>query len=226
MAMENATATPQALEQRPARRIWRYLALAAVVAFICLLLYGLLSKGTSDRIDQALNEGRAVAAPGFNLEVLEKGQLPPRLARGLGPAMADGKLSTSELKGTPFVLNLWASWCEPCRQEARPLQSAWQAAQRKGVLFQGLDIQDLRPDARAFLSEFGTTYPSVREADREVAKEYGATGIPETFFIDSRGNVVGHVIGAIDNKQIAAGVGAAATGEVAGVGEGGEQREK
>lgn len=196
-----------------------------VVGFIALLAYGLVSKGTSDRIDQALRDGRAVAGPSFDLELLQVGELPPRLERRLRPALADGRLSLAELRGTPVVLNMWASWCTPCRAEAKPLENAWKMVGRRGVLFLGLDIQDLRSDARDFLEEFGVSYPSVRESDREVADSYGATGIPETFFIDARGDVVGHVIGAVAPKQLAAGVGAAVSGEIAGVDSGGERSE-
>ena len=196
--------------------------LVAVVALMALLTYGLLSKGTSDRIDRALRDGRATPAPTFNHELLERGTLPASLVPAFDRATSAGRLNLARLRGTPVVLNLWASWCTPCRDEAKPLERAWRVAGKRGVLFLGLNIQDLRGDARAFIDEFGSTYPSVREPGRSVAKSYGATGFPETFFIDRRGRVVGHVIGAIAPKQIAAGVAAAATGRVAGVGDGGE----
>ena len=205
------------------RKAARVAAVALVICFIALLAYGLASKGTSDRIDQALRDGRAVAAPSFDLELLQTGELPPRLARRLRPALADGRLSLAELRGTPVVFNMWASWCTSCRSEANPLENAWNTVGRRGMLFLGLDIQDLRSDAHEFLKEFDVTYPSVRESDRAVADSYGATGIPETFFIDGEGDVVGHVIGAVSAKQLAAGVAAAVSGRVAGVGSGGQR---
>lgn len=204
------------------RRPWgRWVALGVAALFLALLVYGLASKGPDDLIDSNLAKGRAPLAPGFTLEVLERGELPPRVARTLGPAMADGRVSVEELRGIPVVLNLWASWCTPCREESPRLRKGWERLGPRGVAFLGLNIQDLRGDARDFSREFGLTYPSVRDARRGVADTYGATGIPETFFVDARGRVVGHVIGVVSEAQLAAGVQAALTGQVAGTVSGG-----
>jgi thiol-disulfide isomerase/thioredoxin len=200
----------------------RWIVLALVAAFLALLAYGLLSKGTDDRIDQALSSGRAASAPSFSLEVLDRGTLPGRLKRSIAPALADDHLSIAELKGVPVVLNLWASWCTPCRQEAARLEQGWRALGPRGVLFLGLDIQDVRGDGEAFIRKYGATYPSVREPGREVANSYGATGIPETYFIDSRARVVAHVIGVVSKRQLAQGAVAAASGRVAGRSSGGD----
>jgi cytochrome c biogenesis protein CcmG, thiol:disulfide interchange protein DsbE len=202
--------------------VGRWLVLALVAGFIALLTYGLLSKGTDERIDESLAAGRAATAPSFSLEVLDKGSLPPRLARGAGPGLADGHLSLAELRGVPVVLNLWASWCTPCRQEAARLERGWRVLGPRGVLFLGLDIQDVRGDGEGFLHKYGTTYPSVREPGRDVANSYGATGIPETYFIDADGRVVAHVIGVVSARQLAQGAVAAATGRVAGRSTGGD----
>src|SRR3981189_144645 len=100
--MQIATSTHRI---HPGRRI----GLALVAAFLALLTYGLLSKGTDDRIDQALASGRAAAAPAVSLEVLDQGALPARLAGPVGVATGDRRLSLAELRGVPVVLNLWAS---------------------------------------------------------------------------------------------------------------------
>ena len=92
----------------------------------------------------------------------------------------------------------------------------------KGILFLGLDIQDLSGDALRFIRKHGATYPSVREPGRDVANSYGATGIPETYFIDRRGRVVAHVIGVVSTAQLAEGARATMTGRVAGRSIGGE----
>jgi thiol-disulfide isomerase/thioredoxin len=156
----------------------RWLVLVLVAGFLALLTYGLLSKGTDDRIDQALASGRAATAPSFSLEVLDSGTLPPRIATPVSPALADRRLALGELRGMPVVLNLWASWCTPCREEAARLERGWRALGPRGVLFLGLDIQDVRGDGEGFIRKYGATYPSVREPGREVANSYGATGIP------------------------------------------------
>src|SRR3954451_13274423 len=200
----------------PARRLHggRWAVVALVVAFLALLTYGLLSKGTDDRIDKALASGRAPAAPHFALEVLGRGSLPPRLQRSVGPEIAGDRLSLAQLRGVPVVLNMWASWCSPCREEAARLERGWRAAGPAGVLFLGLDIQDLRGDARSFARKYGATYPSVRDSGRDVANSYGATGIPETYFIDEQGRVVAHARGPVDTEQLRAGVEAARTGRI------------
>jgi cytochrome c biogenesis protein CcmG/thiol:disulfide interchange protein DsbE len=196
----------------------RWAVYALVAAFLALLAYGLLSKGNDDRIDDALASGHSIAAPGFSLEVLTPGRLPPRLARSVPP----DRLSLADLRGIPVVLNLWASWCTPCREEAPRLEQAWRTLGPRGVLFLGLDIQDLRGDAQGFIEKHGATYPSVREPGRDVANSYGATGIPETYFIDRRGRVVAHVIGVVSTAQLAEGARATMTGRVAGRSTGGE----
>jgi cytochrome c biogenesis protein CcmG, thiol:disulfide interchange protein DsbE len=129
-----------------------------------------------------------------------------------------------ELRGTPVVLNFWASWCAPCRVEAPVLERGWRQAGRQGVLFVGLNLQDVTGDARNFLREFGVTYLNVREPDDETLRRYGATGLPETYFISAGGDVVAHVIGAIDEVQLSTGIDAARNGRPAKAREGGERQ--
>jgi cytochrome c biogenesis protein CcmG, thiol:disulfide interchange protein DsbE len=204
------------------RRGWgRWAVIIGVGLFIALLVYGLESRGPDDAIDSALSEGRAATAPAFDLEVLDRGTIPPRLRDALGVALSDGRVSLAELRGTPVVLNLWASWCTPCREEAPRLQQGWERWGRRGLAYLGLNIQDLRGDARGFAEKFGLTHPSVRDARRGVADSYGATGIPETFFVDARGRVVGHVIGVVSERELDVGAAAAVEGRVIGTVTGG-----
>lgn len=209
---------------RPGRRWPRYLATAAVLLFVGLLVFGLLSKGASKRIDEALARGSAPQAPGFELPVLETGRLSPPLARKLRRPLADGSLSLAELRGVPFVLNFWASWCIPCREEAPTLESGWRRFGPRGILLLGLNMQDITDDARSFLEKFEVTYPTIRDQGNDVAQDYGATGVPETYFISARGRVVGHVIGVVSEEQLAEGERAAAAGQVAGARTGGARR--
>jgi cytochrome c biogenesis protein CcmG, thiol:disulfide interchange protein DsbE len=200
------------------------MAIGAVVLLVALLAYGLLSKGANRRIDEALAEGRSSPAPSFELPVLEPGRLAMSLARQVEGPLADGSLSLGELRGTPLVLNFWASWCIPCREEAPLLESGWRHFGRRGVLFIGLNMQDLTSDARGFLSEFEIRYPTIRDQGNGVAQSYGVTGVPETYFIDARGRVVAHVIGVVSEEQLRDGAEAARTGRVVGSSEGGARR--
>jgi cytochrome c biogenesis protein CcmG/thiol:disulfide interchange protein DsbE len=202
----------------------RILATTAMVGFLGLLGFGLATKGESTRVDESLASGEAPLAPSFDLPILDSGTLQSGLERDLSAPFADDRLSLAELEGTPFVLNFWASWCIPCRDEAPVLEQGWQRYGPKGVLFLGLNMQDLTDDAHAFLDEFGITYPSIREPSNEIARAYGATGIPETYFISRRGRVVGHVIGVVSERQLKAGAIAAEAGRVLGTESGGARR--
>ena len=195
-----------------ARTASRAVLLTLVVLFVALLAYGLLSKAPDKTIDSALADGRSVAAPGFALRVLERGK-PGPLSDVWSRAAADGTVDLRELRGTPLALNFWASWCDPCRSEAPLLERGWKQARAQGVLLVGLDQQDAPDNARAFIREFGLTFPHVREAGRDSARRWGVTGIPETFFIDARGRIVGHVIGVVNAQQFDAGVRAARAGK-------------
>jgi cytochrome c biogenesis protein CcmG, thiol:disulfide interchange protein DsbE len=201
----------------------RWLGVLATIGFTGLLVYGVTAQAPDRTIDDALARAEAVDAAGFDLDVLQRGRVSGTLAPVVDRAAADGRIALGELRGTPVVLNFWASWCDPCRVEAPVLERGWRAASRQGVLFVGLDMQDVRDDAREFLSEFSITYPNVHEAGKEVSRDYGVTGLPETFFISSDGRVVGHVIGALDRAQLTAGVMAARSGRPQQAAPGGEQ---
>jgi len=200
------------------------MAIGIVVLFLGLLAYGLISKAPDTSIDESLAHQRPIPAPGFALPVLTHGDLGPRLSAEIDPALSDGQLSLTELRGTPVVLNFWASWCVPCRQEAPILERAWLGARSRGVLFLGLNMQDLTPDARAFISSYHNSYPNVRDQGDDVAHNWGVTGVPETYFITARSKVVGHVIGVVDPTDLSQGIAAASSGQVIGSVVGGEKR--
>jgi cytochrome c biogenesis protein CcmG, thiol:disulfide interchange protein DsbE len=209
---------------RVRRHAVRILVILGVGLFLGLLAYGLVTSAPSTRLDESLAGGEAAEAPDFELSVLEEGTLPKSLEPRLTSAMADDRLSLRELRGTPVVLNFWASWCIPCREEAPLLEKGWQRYGPRGILFLGLNMQDLTDDARDFLEEFGITYPTIRDPINDVARDYGATGIPETYFISRQGKVIGHVIGVVSKRQLANGAIAARTGDVMGTEAGGARR--
>jgi cytochrome c biogenesis protein CcmG, thiol:disulfide interchange protein DsbE len=113
-------------------------------------------------------------------------------------ALFDGGTARLEdLRGKVVFVNFWASWCPPCRDEARMLEAAWQAYRDRDVVFVGANIQDQEPNARAFLEEFGVTYPNGIDRGSRVAIDYGVWGLPETFIIDRTGRITYKHVGGI-----------------------------
>jgi cytochrome c biogenesis protein CcmG/thiol:disulfide interchange protein DsbE len=135
-----------------------------------------------------------------------------------------GTLSLKDLRGKAVLVNFWASWCLECRVEAPALEAGWQTYKDKEVVFVGVDIQDKEPDARAFIREFGITYPNGWDVSGKVAVNYGVWGIPETFFLDKEGRITYKHVGAVERGTIIAKVNDAMQGIVsAGEGKGNYQ---
>ncbi len=122
----------------------------------------------------------------------------PALASGSAPAFElhtfDGKtVSLADLHGKPIVLNFWASWCQPCRQEAPILEAAWEQYRTQGVMVIGVDYVDTEPEAKKYLDEFKITYPNGPDLRSEVSSAYHITGVPETYFITRDGKLLSGV---------------------------------
>jgi cytochrome c biogenesis protein CcmG/thiol:disulfide interchange protein DsbE len=126
-------------------------------------------------------------------------------AAGSAPAFTvttfDGEtISSADLLGKGVVLNFWASWCDPCREEADLLQANWERERENGIVFVGLDYLDQEPAALAYMEEFGITYPSGQDLQSNAARRYGIKGVPETFFINPEGAITEIVIGPITGQ--------------------------
>ena len=111
----------------------------------------------------------------------------------------EGKeVSLAGLKGTPVVLNFWASWCYPaCYEEAPLLESTWRKYKDQGLMVVGVDIQDKEPNAREFIKQFSFTFPNGPDPGSKVSIDYGVYGVPETFFIDRQGRIAYKHVGAL-----------------------------
>ena len=156
-------------------------AVAVVVALLGLLIWK-VAQGDS-AVTKELARGGAPVAPLFTLERLD----------------GKGDLAIESLRGKTVVLNFWASWCAPCRDEMPLLQQGSKRWEGRNVVFVGIDIDDLRGDARSFLERFGVTYPNVYDGKSSTVGRYGATGVPETYFIDTAGKIRYRIAGPVED---------------------------
>jgi len=146
--------------------------------------------------------GRLSRAGAFAVVFLVLGVLGWGLARSRGGPVSSGEapdftltgfsgeaVRLSDLRGQVVVVNFWASWCPPCREEAAYLESTWRKYEGQGVIFLGVDYVDTEPEALAYLAEFGITYLNGPDLGTRIAQAYRIRGVPETFFIDKGGQV-------------------------------------
>lgn len=121
-------------------------------------------------------------------------QAPP-LDAGLAPqfelkTFSGETVKLADLRGKAVVVNFWASWCIPCRDEAPALQAMWQKYKDQGVVILGVDYVDTESEAKKFIQEFGQTYPNGPDIGTEISHKYKITGVPETYFITREGQVM------------------------------------
>lgn len=156
--------------------------ICAVLALFALLAYGLAQNEPDRSAEDALARGEREAAPSLELPTLD----------------GDGRAALADYRGKVVVLNFWASWCEPCRDES-PLLERWhrRMAGRGGSVL-GVDVIDTTSDARAFIEEYGLTYPMLKDRDGDTLESFGIVAYPETFVIDRDGRIAATRRGPVD----------------------------
>jgi cytochrome c biogenesis protein CcmG, thiol:disulfide interchange protein DsbE len=176
---------PATTLQRVRPRVYWPLSIAAT-ALVALLSYGVVSTGPDTSIDEQIAAGERVQAPVSDL-------------RELG---GDGTGSLADHKGKVVVLNVWASWCPPCRSEMPLLQRAHERIAAQNALVLGIDSQDVSEDAVRFLRDNEIEFPSLRDRDGEYADDLGVSALPETFLIDRDGKIAALRRGTIDEAWL------------------------
>jgi cytochrome c biogenesis protein CcmG/thiol:disulfide interchange protein DsbE len=154
----------------------RWIITATAIGFLLILGYGLRSQFVS-----------AVGAPtpDFTLSLFD-----------------GGELSLADQRGLVVVVNFWASWCSPCRDEAPALERVWREYEDKGVIFVGVNVKDITVNAMAFIEEFDITYPNGPDPYDRISKAYRVIGVPETFLIAKDGNLAKQYIGPITEAEL------------------------
>jgi cytochrome c biogenesis protein CcmG/thiol:disulfide interchange protein DsbE len=147
----------------------------AAAALLALLAFGVASQGVSTSLDSQLARGIRPPAPDAHT-----------LLPGLGSSRS---VTLADLRGQVVVINLFASWCQPCQAESPILESAQRQFAKEHATVLGVTYRDTTSDAAQFVRQQHIDYPVVRDVGGGFARAYGANGIPETFVIDRRGRV-------------------------------------
>jgi thiol-disulfide isomerase/thioredoxin len=158
-------------------RVRSVIAVLVAVAIVAFLVFGLLSKGNS-----RLAVGEAAPSPSL-----------PKLGEA-----GDGSLK--EYRGKWVLVNFWASWCEPCRDEAPALERFQGEHAGKNFTVVGIDTQDISDDGAKFAKEFKLTYPLLHDGNGDNGHEFGTTGVPENYLLEPNGKLAWFEPAPVDAK--------------------------
>jgi DsbE subfamily thiol:disulfide oxidoreductase len=177
--------TPSSSADAPPRRPWLLAAIAVAVVVVVGALAALVIAGSdSDEPDARPEPG------GRTCEVaVEPATSPDAAPQFRVPGLDGGCIDLADFRGKPVVLNFWASWCTPCREEFPLLKEANDRYRDDGLEIIGISYRDIDDDARRFADDEGADWLLGFDEDNEVAQEYGVRPIPQTFFIDRDGNI-------------------------------------
>jgi len=159
------------------KRTGLIIAFAIILALLALLAWGLK---------------KAQAGP------IQKGAAPDFSITGF-----DGRsFRLSEHRGHVVIVNFWASWCPPCREEAAYLEQTWRKYEDKDVVFVGVDWVDTEKEALAYIKEFDITYINGPDIGTQAAQAYNIQGVPETFYVAKNGELRGVQIGPLKSPEL------------------------
>jgi cytochrome c biogenesis protein CcmG, thiol:disulfide interchange protein DsbE len=168
---------------RRAKLVAQGVAVGLIALLFALLAWSLVRDKGGD-LASAAERGDRPKAPTFTLQRLDR----------------KGELDLASLRGKAVVLNAWASWCIPCKDEAPIFEQTWLQNKDRGVVVVGINAKDLSGDARRFMRRYGITFPVVRDGSGSTIAKYGITGFPETYVLDREGRVVDAIVGAVNSS--------------------------
>ncbi len=155
------------------------------ILIITLLVYALWTGLTGEESIQNPSQLVGKPAPGFVLESF------------------DGeKVSLSDFKGKTLLINFWASWCHPCKEEAPTLERVYTSLSGKKIEFIGINIMDDKRSAEKYIESFGEKFVNIYDPENRVHLDYGVGGVPETFFLNPDGIVTAKHRGPLTEKMI------------------------
>lgn len=186
----------QVIASRGRPKLWPWVAVAIVVVIGGFAARQLVRSGT--------DPASLSRAYGFDIgnfpAITDQGSDPAPPLKG--PALAGGSLSLEDYRGKVVVINMWASWCGPCRREQPELERVWREHRDRNVQFLGLNVNDQQAAALAFRDEFGVTYPSFYDDSSRLAFELEAQVLPTTYVIDSGGRIVFRLTGTVNETLL------------------------
>ena len=196
MAEHWRASDPLEVDEAPQRRrvwrgVWRSLIFPLlVVAVIAFTIWWLEYRPGSGSTVGDLRYGpaempAALVAPGMDVSP-KSGSLAPNF---LLETLEGGELRLSDLRGRGVIVNLWATWCGPCRKEMPQFVAAYDRYQDKGLEIIALNVQESPSIIRPFVEDFGVDFPVVLDRRGDVFRGYRVLGLPTTYFIDRQGVV-------------------------------------
>lgn len=157
------------------RLLLLFLAGGAAVALVALLAFGVSSQGANTSIDAAVARGSFPAAPNANMPLPVLG--------------SDRRERLDQLRGKVVVVNVFASWCDPCKAEAPALEQEQHQIANHNATILGVTYLDNSDASAQFVRQEHITYPVVRDVNGNFVRSFGTTGVPETFVIDRQGRI-------------------------------------
>ncbi|WP_054534226.1 TlpA family protein disulfide reductase [Herpetosiphon geysericola] len=179
------TSEPEApVKQGLSRKEWLWLGAGIIVAIIVIATVAILTSGNSNKPQTVVGIDRPV--PAMVLKTVDGDSFNP-----------------AEYRGKPLIINFWASWCEPCKEEMPALvRTAERYGDKIAVVGINLTDQDKDQEIRRFIQRYAVTYPIALDNERVAQQAFGIFNIPVTFFIDSEGIIRYTRINAITETEM------------------------